>query len=484
MAAHPAIVWFRNDLRLDDHPALRAAAGRGGPVVPLFVWSPDEHGDWPPGAASQWWLHHSLDALARTLRRRKLRLILRRGDTLKTLRDVAKATGADAAFWNRRYEPATTQRDAEIKLALRRDGLTAESFNGALLFEPWDVLRDDRPYQVFTPFWKACLPHDAPREPSDAPSRLSAPKRWPRSLDLDALGLRPEIDWAAGFGERWTPGETGAHAALHRFIDDALRDYDDARNRPDRPGTSRLSPHLHFGEISPRRVWHTIRDVAAHSRRKPLKTAADAYLRELGWREFAHHLLYHFPHTTDEPLRESFAAFGWRRDRKALRAWQRGRTGYPIVDAGMRELWHTGWMHNRVRMIVASFLVKDLLIAWQEGAHWFWDTLVDADLANNTLGWQWSAGCGADAAPYFRIFNPVSQGETFDPDGAYVRRWVPELSDLPTRWIHKPWEADEGALSAANVTLGETYPEPIVDHAAARRRALDAFNAIRTTASR
>lgn len=471
-----SIVWLRQDLRLDDHPALCAAAARGA-VVPLFVWAPEEEGGWAPGAASRWWLHRSLHRLDRSLRTVGSRLIIRRGPSVTALGEVAGECGADSIFWTRRYEPASVARDATIKSSLREQGLLVESDNGALLHEPWAVRSGQgTPFKVFTPFWKACLAKGEPAEPADAPV-LRAPRRWPSSLDLDALELLPTIDWAAGFEAVWTPGEAGGREALARFAREALDGYSEGRDRPGLASTSRLSPHLHWGELSLRRLWHEIGRVVGRRRAPGEALAKDLakFRAEVGWREFAHHLLYHFPQTVDQPLRQEFSRFPWRRDAAQLRAWQRGRTGYPLVDAGMRELWTTGWMHNRVRMVVASFLVKHLLLPWQEGARWFWDTLVDADLANNTLGWQWTAGCGADAAPYFRIFNPVTQGEKFDADGTYIRRWVPELARLPGMSVHAPWEASEETLRAAGVVLGKDYPRPIVEHREARERALGAF---------
>ncbi|MGL4555597.1 MAG: cryptochrome/photolyase family protein [Gemmataceae bacterium] len=453
-----AVVLFRHDLRLADNPALHAAVERGA-VVPLFVWAPDEEGAWPPGAASRWWLHQSLAALDAGLRKVGSRLVLRAGPTLAAVREVARAAGASAVHWNRRYEPAAIERDRAMKAALKAVGLHAESANGSLLFEPWDVeTKQGRPFQVFTPLWNAVKdrPLDAPLP---APAQLAAPAAWPTSLDLAALKLEPTIDWAGGMRAHWTPGEAGAARRLTRFLP-AADGYADHRDRPDLDGTSSLSPHLHFGEVSPRALWHA----AAGGGR-----GREVYRKEVVWREFAHHLLYHFPHTLERPLREQFERFPWRTDPAGLRAWRRGRTGYPLVDAGMRQLWATGWMHNRVRMVVASFLVKHLLLPWQDGARWFWDTLVDADLANNTLGWQWTAGCGADAAPYFRIFNPVAQGEKFDPDGAYVRRWVPELAGVDAKYVHRPWELPSPPAG---------YPAPVVDHAEARERALAALAAV------
>lgn len=452
------IVLFRHDLRLADNPALEAAH-ETGPVVPVYIHAPDEEGGWKPGAASRWWLHQSLRSLDTSLRNIGSRLIIRTGPTLAAIRDVVRETAATSVFWNRRYEPAVIERDRLLKSELKKQGLRAESYNASLLFEPWEVeTKQGRPYQVYTPFWNAVKDRPKPK-PSPAPHQLTAPRNWPNSFDLAALELEPRIDWAAQMRKQWTPGEKGAVERLKRFTT-VVDDYADGRNRPDYDGTSSLSPHLHLGEISPRAVWHaTVGD----------SVGVEIYHKELVWREFAYHLLYHFPHTAEQPLRTDFTRFPWRNDAIALRAWQRGLTGYPMVDAGMRQLWTTGWMHNRVRMVVASFLVKHLLLSWKEGARWFWDTLLDADLASNTLGWQWSAGCGADAAPYFRIFNPVAQGEKFDTNGDYVRRWVPELKNIPNKFIHKPWEY---------IAELKNYPRPVVDHSAARARALEALATI------
>ena len=480
----PAIVWFRHDLRLHDNPALRAAEQHGGPVIPVFIWAPHEDTDWAPGGASQWWLHQSLAHLSDALQSCGSRLILCRGSSLSTLHALIRATGARAVFWNRRYEPTVRQREATIKATLRAEGLTVESFNAGLLFEPWEVAtKAGKPFQVFTPFWKACLARPEPAEPLPPPQRISVPDEWPKTLSLAQLELEPTIDWAAGIRAAWRPGCQHAVDQLDRFLDQALCGYAQDRDRPDMMGSSRLSPYLHFGEISPRQIWHMVQDAGLMPGQTGKVQGAEAYLRELGWREFAYHILYHFPHTTTQPLRPQFVAFPWRDESTNLTAWQRGRTGYPLVDAGMRELWTTGWMHNRVRMVAASFLVKHLLLPWQAGAAWFWDTLVDADLANNTLGWQWVAGCGADAAPYFRIFNPVTQGQKFDSHGAYVRRWIPELANVPARWIHNPWNAPQTVLSEAGVTLGQTYPFPLIDHQIARERALAAFASLRDSVS-
>jgi deoxyribodipyrimidine photo-lyase len=468
------IVWFRQDLRLADNPALSAARALGGAVVPLFIHAPEEEGRWAPGSAARWWLHQSLERLSKELEALGSPLCLRRGGSLQELLAVARATGANRVLWNRRYEPAIVARDQQIKKSLRDAGLLVESHNGALLYEPWEVAtKSDTPFQVFTPFWRRCLTLPDPPEPLTAPSDLQAPARAAPGVDLAAFELLPRIDWAAGLRRTWQPGREGAERRLAAFLDSGVAAYADGRNRPDREGTSRLSPHLHFGEIGPRQVWHA-------TRRRGMRSGGEhawrdsQFLAEIGWREFAYHLLFHFPDTAVAPLRPKFARFPWRNDPDSLAAWQRGRTGYPIVDAGLRQLWHTGWMHNRVRMIVASFLVKDLLLPWNAGADWFWDTLVDADLASNSLGWQWAAGCGADAAPYFRIFNPVLQGGKFDPDGAYVREWVPELAFVPSRWIHEPWNAPVEVLTASKVKLGANYPKRVVDHEAARVAALAA----------
>lgn len=473
----PLIHWFRNDLRLEDNPALNYAAKHGSGVVGVYIWSPEEEGAWPLGGASRVWLHRSLLSLDHSLRMSGSRLIIRRGPILKTLRALVKESAARGVVWNRRYEPDTIGREAGIKADLRESGLEVESFNSLLLFEPWEIsTKEGSPYRVYTPFSKTCFAKGVTRKLHPVPEFISTPAV--SSLDVADLKLMPEIDWAGGIEESWVPGEVGAKAALDYFLQSAVTAYDEERNRPDRSATSRLSPYLHFGEISPVQIWYALNELNLPEDQSGVLT----YRKELLWREFGYHLLYHYPLTAFEPLREEFKRFPWEMNRNLLRAWQRGQTGYPIVDAGMRELWHTGWMHNRVRMIVASFLVKDLLIPWQEGAKWFWDTLVDADLASNTLGWQWTSGCGADAAPYFRIFNPTSQGERFDPNGDYVRRWVPELAKVPAKFIHSPWTAPPIDLRDAGVELGRDYPAPIVDHSYARGRALEAFESLKQPA--
>ena len=482
MPIAPTLLWFRQDLRLQDNPALTAALARGGPVIPVYILDEAGEGDWPAGAASRWWLHHSLAALDAALRSRGSRLLLARGDSAEVLGKLIAATGAVAVYWNRRYEPAVIARDKALKADLLAAGIEAKSFNAALLFEPHTVAnKQGKPYQVFTPYWRHCLTLPVPPATRLKPGPFPGPAEdaWPTSLALTDLALRPSLPWDAGFHAVWTPGEAGGQRQLQSFVTDSMASYEDQRNLPARPGTSRLAPHLHWGEIGPRQVWAAVQALAKDSGVFPPSRGAQVFLSEIGWREFAHHLLFHFPHTPAQPLREEFNRFPWAADADGakLRAWQRGQTGYPIVDAGMRELWHTGWMHNRVRMIVASFLVKHLRLSWQHGARWFWDTLVDADLASNTLGWQWSAGCGADAAPYFRIFAPVTQGERFDGEGAYVRRWVPELAQLPDAFLHAPWTAP--AAVRARAQIEGNYPDPIVDHATARAEALAALKQLR-----
>ena len=478
-----SILWFRRDLRLDDNPALAAAAAGGRRVVPVYIHAPHEESPWEPGAASRWWLHHSLSALDESLHRRGGSLWIaggagaERADSLAELRRIAAATGATEVHWNRLYDPTTRERDTRIKQALRADGLRCESHNSALLFEPWDVLNGSGlPYRVFSAFWRSCVRSLPEIRPAVAPADISFAQAPADAPQVDALRLLPRIPWDQGLRETWTPGEDSARQEAVRFLDTRLLQYSVDRDMPHLPGTSRLSPHLHFGEISPRRILSLVVERGSD----PIADPAEAFVREVGWREFAHHLLFHFPHTPTEPLDSRFADFPWRTEyADLLGAWQRGRTGIPLVDAGMRELWHSGWMHNRVRMVVASLLTKNLRIPWQEGARWFWDTLVDADLAGNTLGWQWTAGCGADAAPYFRVFNPIRQGERFDPEAAYIRRWCPELARLSAKYAHQPWTAPRAVLAAAGVRLGIDYPFPLVDLAASRQEALAAWETIK-----
>jgi len=468
-----ALFWFRRDLRLTDHPGLLEAVASAERVIPVYVHAPEEEGPWQPGAASRWWLHRSLIALSAQLERLGSRLVIRRGPSRQALAKLASETGASSVHWTRLYEPALAERDRQLQLELAAPGLQACHWGGHLLFEPWEVRNGSGdPYRVFTPFWRNCLGNlDERGQPQPPPRQLGSVPKGIKSLGVEELGLEPRVSWDEGLRECWRPGEQGALAALDAFADEAMATYASERDRPDLAGTSRLSPHLHFGEISPRQALAAARQ---HGGR-----GAESFVRELGWREFAHHLLHHFPHTVDAPLDTRFENLDWRHDAGELEAWQAGRTGFPIVDAGMRELWRTGWMHNRVRMVVASLLTKNLFMHWLEGARWFWDTLVDADLANNTLGWQWTAGCGADAAPYYRVFNPVLQAEKFDPKRDYIRRWVPEIAGLPDKWIACPWAAPEEVLAAAGVVLGRDYPEPIVDPRGSRDEALRRFEALK-----
>ena len=471
-----ALVLFSRDLRRHDHAALTHAARHFDAVVPVFVWAPGEEAPWAPGGAHRWWLHHSLQSLAGDLAADGSRLTLRHGPTLSAVHDLVRESGASGVFWHAAVEPAMRARDADLLAALRADGLDAEAFPGRLLHDPDAVQTGSgTPYRVFTPFYRAFQRDVVVPLPLPAPHLASkAPDAWPRSEPLGALGLLPMIPWDVAFPDIWTPGEAAARDRLTERADGGLDGYATRRDRPDDDGTSRLSPRLHWGELSPRTVWHAAADSALPGADR------ETFHKEVAWREFAAHLLWHFPHTPTEPLRPEFVRLNWRDDAAGLRRWQSGETGFPIVDAGMRQLWATGWMHNRVRMIAASVLTKDLLVSWTEGARWFWDTLVDADLASNTFGWQWAAGSGADAQPFFRIFNPATQGQRFDPDGAYVRHWVPELAALPTRYLHDPAAAPASVLAASKVRLGTTYPRPIVDHKAARQRALDAFAALKS----
>ncbi|PZO82620.1 MAG: deoxyribodipyrimidine photolyase [Micavibrio aeruginosavorus] len=469
----PVIVWFRQDLRLADNPALTAAADTGAPILPVYVLDDENAKDWKMGGASRFWLHHSLKSLNDDLNGR---LILLKGDAFVQIPALAKETGATDIYWNRCYEPWRIARDTLIKDALKDMDIGVESFNGSLLWEPWDVSKGDgTPYKVFTPFFKkGCLSAKSPREPLPRPKNMLF-ATYAKGIGLDRLSLlpsKPEPRWDRKMEDYWSIGEKGALKALHDFVDGGLRGYKEGRNYMAKDNVSRLSPRLHFGEISPNQAWYAVKhkNDSAH-----LGDDAATFHSELGWREFSYSLLYYSEDLARKSLQPRFEKFPWDRNPKALEAWQKGQTGYPVVDAAMREMWETGYMHNRARMIVGSFLVKHLLLYWHEGEEWFWDCLVDADLANNAASWQWIAGCGADAAPYFRIFNPVTQGEKFDPDGAYVRRFVPELKNMPDKYLNNPWEAPEHVLRQAGVVLGKTYPKPVVDHAAARERALAAF---------
>jgi deoxyribodipyrimidine photo-lyase len=471
----PVIYWFRQDLRLQDLRGLAAALATGRQVLACYLLDDHSPGEWRMGGASRWWLHYSLTALASDIRKAGGELFLARGRADVLLPQLAEAAGANLVCCSRQYEPWARQLEDTVFHALAGNGIELKRYAGALLWDPETVqTHAGTPFKVFTPFWRTCR---------DRPVMLEASPvvrfgRWPRrcgpSERLDAWQLLPSNpDWAARWREQWQPGERAALRKLDRFLSTSVADYPQGRDVPACDSTSRLSPHLHFGEIAPARVFHAARErgMAVHE----LLPATDKFCSELGWREFCYHLLFHFPRLPDTAFKPQFAAFPWVGSATALRAWQRGLTGYPIVDAGMRELWQTGYMHNRVRMVAASFLCKHLLIDWRAGQRWFWDTLVDADLANNACSWQWVSGSGADAAPYFRIFNPTAQGMKFDQQGEYVRRWVPELAALPDRYLHQPWTAPVLVLRAAGVELPQTYPLPIVDHADARRAALAAY---------
>ncbi len=500
-------------MRLHDNLALVHALNHYERVYPVFILDDDNAGAWARGGASRVWLYHSLRDLSQSLGG-TLRLYRGKADAIiphlaKTMtKTMAKTANVQAVLWNRGYEPWRTQRDSRIKETLKNQNITAQSYNSTLLWEPWQIKKaDGTPYKVFTPFFrKGCLgfgepPAPVPAPPSSSLARLSAICDAPRdtrtpsggsgddggefaAITLDAMGLLPtKPRWDTPMTEHWTISEQGALARFDHFIEHGLKGYKTDRNRPDLDNVSMLSPYLHHGQISPRYVWHKIRDIqAAHS---APEQDTDHFLSELGWREFSAHLLYHCPTLPTAPLQEKFAAFPWAaRDENAsqtLLAWQKGQTGYPIVDAGMRQLWQTGWMHNRVRMIVGSFLVKHLLLHWRDGEDWFWDCLFDADLANNAASWQWIAGCGADAAPYFRIFNPITQGQKFDPAGVYVRHFVPEIAALPDAVLHSPWTASADTLRRAGITLGTTYPRPIIDHNHGRERALAAFKSLKSS---
>ena len=471
MTGQLSIHWFRQDLRVSDNPAMAAACEKGQ-VMPIYIVDDKNAGERKPGQASDWWLHESLNALDKSLLGS---LCVYRGDPSKILCDLVKRMNVSSVHWNRCYEPWQIRRDKQIKAELQEREVAVASFNGSLLWEPWQVLKKDgTPYKIFTPYYqRGCLSAAVPRKPLEIPSDMNLNARDKHSLTIDELGLLPTISWYEKLAEHWNIGEEGAQQRLFEFVQEDMEGYRDGRNHPALQNVSRLSPHLHFGELSPNQAWYAAGEAS---------DSADSmhFLRELGWREFSNSLLYHFPHLPSKNLNQKFDHFPWLENDAYLQAWQTGQTGHPLIDAGMRELWQTGYMHNRVRMVVGSFLVKNLLLDWRHGERWFWDCLLDADLANNSASWQWIAGCGADAAPYFRVFNPVLQGSKFDAHGEYTRRFVPELKNMPNKYLYNPWEAPQEVLQEAGVALGENYPRPIVDLKASRLQALAAYQSLKT----
>lgn len=470
MSNNVAIHWFRQDLRLSDNLSLNAAAEHGC-VLPIYILDDDSAGAYAMGRASRSWLHHSLQSLHRSVNHA---LSIYQGDPISILMDLVTRYDVKAVYWNRCYEPWRMNRDTKIKKELKAKGINTKTYNGSLIWEPWTIKKNDgTPYKVFTPFYhKGCLESEEPRQPASLQKNLKCLYDQEKSLNIDELKLLPKIGWHKKLEPHWKIGEDGAKARFKQFVEEQLVHYKEGRNIPSKPYVSRLSPHLHFGEISPKQLWHTVRGIGKGD-------DIDHFCSELGWREFSYSQLYHAHDLPIKNLQPKFDQFPWVNDKRSLKAWQKGQTGIPMVDAGMRELWQTGYMHNRLRMIVGSFLVKNLRIDWRHGERWFWDTLFDADLASNSASWQWVAGSGADAAPYFRIFNPVTQGQKFDPDGSYVRRFVPEIKSLPDNYLFNPWEAPTAVLKKANVELGRTYPKPIVDLKQSRNAALKAFESLK-----
>jgi deoxyribodipyrimidine photo-lyase len=484
MSHDPVIVWFREDLRISDNPALVQACQTKRPLIALYILDEESRGLRAPGGAHRWWLHYAVEVLAGDLKSLTIPLILRKGKAENVLDDVIKDSGAGALYWNRRYEHHAIKVDKAIKEQVKGQGLEVKSFNGRLLIEPWEVqTKSGDFYKVFTPFAKSVRQQLHLEQPLSAPDKATG---FESALDSDHLKdwelLPTKPNWAKAFPKVWTPGQKGAEQRLEDFLDNGLDDYKAIRDIPSKDGTSRLSPHLHFGEISPRQIWHKVQALIDDG--KVSDQSAFTFQQELLWREFSYHLLYHFGPLADENFNNKFNAFPWaetNQNQDKLHAWKTGQTGYPLVDAGMRQLWAIGWMHNRVRMVVGSFLVKHLLLDWRLGEQWFWDTLVDGDPGSNTASWQWVAGTGADAAPYFRIFNPTLQSEKFDKKGDYIRHWVPELKDLPDQYIHEPSKAPDDVLQKAAITLGKTYPKPIVEHKKARERALQAYEQVKSS---
>lgn len=475
MGKKTILFWFRQDLRLLDNPGLFAASEQGT-VMPIYILENDTLGDYKMGGASKWWLYHSLSKLNQSLEN-TLNVYI--GKAEEVILKLVDEFDIDAVYWNRCYEPYRVQSDATLKSNLKSKKIECKSFNASLLWEPWEILKQDKtPYKVYTAFYRnGCLQAAPPRKPISLPKKLTLKKDKTNKDSINSLDLLSPIHWYEKMEAIWEIGEKAAHKKLLEFLDTGLIHYKESRNYPNRQNVSRLSPHLHFGEISPNQIWHTVKTHAVFQR-KIAEEDRECFLSEIGWREFSYYLLYHFPNLPNRNFQSKFDRFPWQKNKQFLTAWQKGKTGYPIIDAGMRELWQTGYMHNRVRMIVASFLVKNLNIHWQHGAAWFWDCLLDADLANNSASWQWVAGSGADAAPYFRIFNPITQGEKFDLEGNYTRHYVPELTKMPNKYLFKPWQAPASILEDAGVILGKTYPKPIVDLTTTRERALAAYRSL------
>ncbi len=479
MTSKTAIVWFRRDLRLSDNPALHAAYENGYSIIPLYILddkNPEEGTEL--GGAHRVWLHHSLHSLNKDLSNH---LVLEKGDAKKIIPDLIQKTGAQAIFWNRCYEPWRIARDKEIKSSLEDNDIKVHSSNGSLLWEPWNIKNQSGSfYKVFTPYYKkGCFQAEPPREPLPRPDRLTYAATDNYGYKLDDLDLLPsgEGDWHERLVKHWTISEDGAQKRLNDFLEDGLQDYKEGRNFPSKNNVSMLSPYLKWGEISPNQAWYAAQE---RGTAEGWEKDRDHFLSELGWREFSYNLLYHFPKLKWENMQEKFNEFPWKaQESEDLERWRRGQTGYPMVDAAMKQLYETGYMHNRLRMLVGSFLVKHLLIHWHRGEEWFWDCLVDGDPASNTASWQWIAGCGADAAPYFRIFNPILQSKKFDAKGDFIRQYLPELKDLPDEFIHEPWEAPQGVLEMAGVKLGQTYPKPIIKHDTARDRAMEAYQSVK-----
>ncbi len=467
-----SIVWFRYDLRVNDNPALNAAC-KNSSVLPIYIFDNKNFDKFQVGSASRWWLHHSLIELNKSL---NSSLSIYIGDPIRIIKKIIEKFQIKNIYWNRCYDPNSIRRDKDIKNKLTCDNINIFTFNGSVLWEPWTILKDDKtPYKVFTPYYKkGCLNAAKPRPPIDFNNNSILHKDNTNSIDIDGLKLLDKKSWYLKFHKYWTPGEKKATDMLNNFLSTGIYDYKEGRNFPSKKNVSKLSPYIHFGEISVNQIWYAIVNNPKLNNDKN----KDHFLSELGWREFSNYLLYHFPKIVDTNLQAKFDKFPWVNDKNYLNCWQKGQTGYPIVDAGMRELWKTGYMHNRVRMIVGSFLVKNLLIDWRKGEEWFWDCLLDADLASNSASWQWVAGSGADAAPYFRVFNPILQAKKFDPNGDYIKQFLPVLRDLPNKYLFSPWEAPENILEKSNIILGKNYPKPIIDIKLSRDKALDLFKQI------